>query len=123
MPEKGYVLVVDDEPETLDLVRLTLSTAGFEVEAAESGRDALQLISERNYDLVLLDIMMPELSGYDVLRSLQGRAGLPPIIILTARNQPEDRIIGEKLGATDFLVKPVARGDLLDVIAKNIAAT
>lgn len=117
MTERIKVLVVDDDQDTLDLIRLSLSTNGFVVQTIPSGIDALAALSEEAFDLILLDVMMPEVSGFDVLRGIQ-RDGIPapPVVILTARDRSEDRQLGLDLGATDYLIKPVERGKLLNVI-------
>lgn len=120
MADPLRILVVDDERDTLDLIDLTLSTAGYKVDLAGSGAESLQKIRQDRYDVVLLDIMMPDLTGFDVLRTLnQERRELPPVIFLTAKSLPEDRKMGLDLGAKDFLIKPVTRGSLLDSIKRN----
>ena len=121
MPPQGKILVIDDEPDTVGLLELTLHTAGYEVHGARSGVDGLRLALENRYDLILLDLMMPDLSGFDLMRSLQekgGKSAKAPIIILTARGQPEDRDAGERLGAVGYLVKPATRGQLLDAVRR-----
>jgi DNA-binding response OmpR family regulator len=119
----AHILVVDDEPDTLGLIELTLQTAGHTVKSAGRGAEALRLISEGGYDLVLLDIMMPDMSGFDVLRALRNeKASVPPVIILTAKNLPEDRETGIGLGATIFLTKPATRGKLLDAIKQALGS-
>ena len=113
------ILVVDDEPDTLGLIQLTLQTAGFLVDVTNSGADALHKISHQKYDVVLLDIMMPDMSGFDVLRVLNSEQdSFPHIIFLTAKSMEEDRDLGYSLGARDYLVKPATRGTLLDSIQK-----
>jgi DNA-binding response OmpR family regulator len=115
------VLVVDDEPDTLGLVQLTLETAGFKADAAGSGGEALLLSQKQEYDLILLDIMMPDMSGFDVFRRLQSTmTTIPPVVFLTAKNRPEDREAGEGLGAAAYLIKPVTRGQLLDVLKRTL---
>jgi len=111
------ILVVDDEPDTLGLIDLTLQTAGFDVDTALSAELALQLFRQETYDLLLLDVMMPGTSGFDLVRTMQTDPGIvPPVIFLTAKNQPEDRAEGERLGSINFLIKPTTRGQLLDAI-------
>ena len=111
------ILVVDDEPDTLGLIELTLSTARYEVRTAFDGKTALALLSQEPFDLLLLDIMMPGLSGFEVVEQLQaGSSPVPPLVFLTAKNRPEDRERGNALGARAYLVKPTTRGQLLDVI-------
>jgi DNA-binding response OmpR family regulator len=115
------ILVVDDEPDTLGLIELTLSTAGYEVHTGFDGMTALALLRKDTFDLLLLDIMMPDLSGFQVVQELQSASlAIPPLVFLTAKNQPEDRAQGNALGARAYLVKPTTRGQLLDVIHQVI---
>jgi len=114
------ILVVDDERDTLDLIDLTLSSAGYTISLANSGAESLEKIRQNSFDVILMDIMMPDMTGFDVLRTLnEERKDLPPVIFLTAKSLPEDRQMGLQLGAKDFLIKPVTRGSLLDSIRKN----
>ena len=115
------ILVVDDEPDTLGLVQLTLETAGFKADAAGSGGEALLLAQKQAYDLILLDVMMPDMSGFDVYKRLQSTlTAFPPVVFLTAKNRPEDREAGEGLGASAYLIKPITRGQLLDVLRRTL---
>jgi len=117
MAPQVKILVVDDEPDTVGLIELTLTPAGFHVESAYSGSEALTRIRADTFDLILLDVMMPEVSGFDVLRELkEDPTPPPPIIFLTARGRQEDIRTGETLGAAGYLVKPATRGQLLDAI-------
>ena len=121
MPVGGKILVIDDEPDTVGLLELTLKTAGFEVHGARNGDEGLRLALENKYDVLLVDLMMPGMSGFDLMRTLQekgGAAARTPIIILTARGRPEDREMGERLGAVGYLVKPATRGQLLDAVRR-----
>lgn len=123
MSPGARILVVDDEPDTVGLLELTLRTAGFEIHTARSGQEGLRLALDTQYDLLLLDVMMPDLSGFDLMRSLQelnGASASSPIVILTARGRPEDREAGERLGAVGYLVKPASRGQLLDAITRAL---
>jgi two-component system OmpR family response regulator len=121
MSDPLRILVVDDERDTLELIDLTLKTAGYDIYLASGGEESLELIRNGDFDLVLLDIMMPDLSGFDVLRRLREEAvDHPPVIFLTAKSLPQDREEGMELGAKDFLTKPVTRGSLLDSIKKHI---
>jgi DNA-binding response OmpR family regulator len=111
------ILIVDDEPDTLGLIELTLQTAGYQVTTAVNGDQALGLIIDDSFDLILLDIMMPGMTGFDLINNLRDREiAVPPIIFLTAKSHEEDREMGEKLGAAAYLKKPTTRGDLLDSI-------
>ena len=121
MSDPIRILVVDDEPDTLGLIELTLQTAGYQVGTAYGGEDGLNLLRQEPYDLVLLDIMMPDLSGFEVIKRIQIELNQPPpVIFLSARNRPEDREEGQSLGAVDYLVKPTTRGQLLDSIEKAL---
>lgn len=121
MDEPLRILVVDDERDTLDLIDLTLKTAGYDIHLASSGEESLQMIRNGDFDLVLLDIMMPDMSGYDVLKTIKTEMqDPPPVVFLTAKSMPQDREEGLSLGANDFLSKPVTRGSLLDTIKKHV---
>ena len=99
------ILVVDDERNIVELVRLYLEKEGFAVVEARSGREALALHERHDPDLVVLDLMLPELDGLEVTRELR-RRGETPILMLTARAEDVDRIVGLELGADDYLAKP-----------------
>jgi two-component system OmpR family response regulator len=115
------ILVVDDEPDTLGLIELTLQTAGFHVQSAASGEEALNLLRRDGFDLVMLDIMMPNVTGFDVVRRLRSEGvQFPPVIFLTAKTGAEDRQTGELLGAAAYLTKPTTRGQLLDVVRRAL---
>lgn len=115
------ILVVDDEPDTLGLIDLTLQTAGYQVRTASSGEQALRILEQDSFHLILLDIMMPGMTGFDLVRKLQeGHQEVPPVIFLTAKTRSEDREMGQALGAAAFLTKPTTRGDLLETIRKTL---
>jgi DNA-binding response OmpR family regulator len=117
MMSQARILVVDDEPDTLGLIELTLQTAGFSVRTAANGDQALKLLLDDTFDLLLLDIMMPGMTGFDLLEILKNRkVDIPPVVFLTAKSRQEDREKGDSLGAAAFLTKPTTRGDLLDTI-------
>jgi two-component system phosphate regulon response regulator PhoB len=117
---KPYILVVEDEAPIQDLLAYNLETSGFEVGQAFDGEEALVAISERLPDLVLLDWMLPHLSGIEVCRRLRRRPPTQrlPIIILTARAEEPDRLRGLDTGADDFIVKPFS---VAEVIARTRA--
>ena len=106
------VLLVDDEKRMLDLVALYLKPHGYACLKAQSGKQAIQLLEEEPVDLVILDIMMPEMDGWEVCREIR-RFSNVPIIMLTAREQQEDIVKGLRLGADDYLVKPFGEEELL----------
>ncbi|MBM3472945.1 MAG: response regulator transcription factor [Armatimonadetes bacterium] len=99
------VLIVDDDPSVREVLVLYLTQAGFEVREAEDGHGAVQAMNAQPADLVLLDIMLPGLDGYEVYRTLRERSDVP-IIFLTARDEDVDRILGLELGADDYITKP-----------------
>ena len=103
--QHSCILVVDDEPNVLELVSLYLSRDGFSVTTATNGREAIAIFDELQPDLVVLDIMLPELDGWEVCRILRGKSATP-IIMLTARSDDLDRIVGLEMGADDYLAKP-----------------
>jgi two-component system phosphate regulon response regulator PhoB len=117
---KPYILVVEDEAPIQDLLAYNLEASGFEVGQAYDGEEALLAISERLPDLVLLDWMLPHLSGIEVCRRLRRRPPTQrlPIIILTARAEEPDRLRGLDTGADDFIVKPFS---VAEVVARTRA--
>jgi len=112
---KPYVLVVDDEADLLTLVRYNLERDGFEVGEAVDGEEAMTMIAERRPDLVLLDWMLPRLSGIEVCRRIRRAAETQnlPIIMLSARGEESDRVRGLDYGADDYIVKPFSPSELL----------
>jgi two-component system, OmpR family, response regulator len=100
------ILVVEDDPVLLDGLSRSLRKAGYAVETADDGNLADQLLSVHAFDLVVLDLGLPELDGMEVLRRLRRRACMVPVLILTARDSVSDRVSGLDVGADDYLVKP-----------------
>jgi PleD family two-component response regulator len=109
------ILVCDDEPHILQILRFTLEKAGYQVATAGNGREALKRVEELHPDLVILDIMMPELSGLDVCRKMREdyRLSQIPVIMLTAKSDLSERVKGLEGGANDYLVKPYSNEELL----------
>ncbi|HEX8980592.1 MAG TPA: heavy metal response regulator transcription factor [Parasulfuritortus sp.] len=107
------LLIVEDEPKTGEYIRRGLTEAGFVVDRADDGRDGLDLAMTGGYDLVILDVMLPGLSGWEILKALRAAGHELPVLFLTARDQIEDRVRGLELGADDYLVKPFAFAELL----------
>src|SRR2546428_6449362 len=109
------VLVVDDEPDITGLVSYHLAKAGYRVMTVADGREALQLAREQRPDLVVLDLMLPVVSGFDVLAELRRREETRDVgvILLTARKEEADRIKGLSLGADDYLAKPFSPQELV----------
>ena len=107
------ILIVEDEPKTGDYLKQGLTEAGFVTDLAREGRDGLELAQAGHYDLMVLDVMLPGLNGWQVLEGIR-RAGIEtPVLFLTARDRIEDRVKGLELGADDYLVKPFAFAELL----------
>jgi two-component system copper resistance phosphate regulon response regulator CusR len=106
------ILVVEDEPKTGGYLRKGLTESGYVVDLSTSGRDGLFLALEEAYDLVVLDVMLPGLDGWQVISKLR-EARETPVLFLTARDDVEDRVRGLELGADDYLVKPFAFAELL----------
>ena len=106
------ILVVEDEPNAGEYLRKGLSEAGFVVDLAKTGPDGLHLCDEGEYELVVLDVMLPGMDGWTVLKKLRERKDIR-VIFLTARDDVEDRVRGLELGADDYLVKPFAFAELL----------
>jgi DNA-binding response OmpR family regulator len=100
------ILVVDDEPMVRDVLSRYLSLEGFGVLSAEDGEQALARYQEASPDLVLLDLMLPKIDGYEVFRRIREHGGQTPVIMLTARGEETDRIVGLELGADDYVTKP-----------------
>lgn len=107
------ILVVEDEPKTGDYLRQGLTEAGFVVDLARNGMDGLHLGETGDYDLVILDVMLPGLDGWQLLARLRRAGQALPVLFLTARDHVEDRVKGLELGADDYLVKPFAFAELL----------
>jgi DNA-binding response OmpR family regulator len=102
----GHILVVDDEPAIITVVRERLEREGFAVRAAASGEQALDHMDADPADLIVLDVMLPGIDGFEVLRRLRSTGHTVPVIVLTARDEDVDKIVGLELGADDYLVKP-----------------
>ncbi|MDP1903962.1 MAG: heavy metal response regulator transcription factor [Pseudomonadota bacterium] len=107
------ILIVEDEPKTGDYLKQGLTEAGFVTDLARDGWEGLELAKSSPHDLLILDVMLPGLDGWQLLEGLR-RAGVEtPVLFLTARDQVEDRVKGLELGADDYLVKPFAFSELL----------
>lgn len=110
-----HILVVEDEPSLCQLLVNNLSFEGYSVEAVEDGVPALAAHTARAADLIVLDLMLPQLDGFEVLRTLRDRRDHVPVLLLTARGEEADRVKGLSLGADDYLVKPFS---VLELVAR-----
>ena len=104
-PAEARILLVDDDRELCQMLTEYLDAERFEVTSVHDGAAALALVRRRDFELVVLDVMLPTVSGFDVLRGLES-ATAPPVLMLTARGEDVDRIVGLELGADDYLAKP-----------------
>jgi two-component system, OmpR family, response regulator len=111
--DKTKVLVVDDESNITDLVATVLRYEGFEVQTARTGREALRVVGAFKPDLVVLDIMLPDLDGFEVQRHLSSDAGKVPVVFLTAKDATEDKVRGLTMGADDYVTKPFSLEELV----------
>jgi two-component system response regulator ResD len=109
----GKVLIVDDEEQLRSLVRLYLEQEGFKVDEAVNGRDALLEINKNQYDLIVLDLMMPVLNGWEVCRQVRKENKDIPILMLTAKTEVEDKLVGFDIGADDYMGKPFDPRELI----------
>ena len=116
------ILIVDDEQDILDMIKLKLEAEGFDVVEASNGIDGLAAVQKEKPDLVLLDIMMPELNGYQVCRELKSNEKLKniPVVMLTAKAQESDKFWGLETGADDYVTKPFEFSSLIQTIKKHL---
>ncbi|MFC4592158.1 response regulator transcription factor [Sphaerisporangium corydalis] len=112
---EARLLVVEDDPNILELLAASLRFAGFEVTPAGSGAQAVESAQRRRPDLIVLDVMLPDMDGFDVVRRLRGGGAHTPVVFLTARDATEDKIRGLTLGGDDYVTKPFS---LEEVIAR-----
>ncbi|WP_308534219.1 response regulator [uncultured Peptoniphilus sp.] len=110
MEEK--ILVVDDESAISDIIKFNFEKEGYLIDTADNGKGAIELAAENDYDLILLDIMMPKLNGFEALREIRKSSDVP-VIMLTAREDEVDKVLGLELGADDYVVKPFSMRELL----------
>jgi DNA-binding response OmpR family regulator len=116
------ILIVEDEKKLSRVLQLELEYENYQTEIAENGKDALRLMEEKEWDLVLLDIMIPELSGLEVLRRIRRTDDTTPILLLTARDEVHDKVSGLDLGANDYITKPFQIEELLARIRVHLRA-
>ena len=112
------ILVVDDEPSIVDSVSTVLRYEGFDVDVASSGRSALQKVQEGGFDLVVLDVMLPDLDGIEVTRRVRADGLDVPVLFLTAKAEVEDRVAGLTIGGDDYVTKPFS---LIELVARTKA--
>ena len=110
----GTVLVVDDDRNAVDILNRLLTKEGFAVQCAHGGREALAVVASHPIDVILLDVMMPDMDGFQVCEALrrEERTREIPVILLTAKDDMETRVIGMRLGVSEFLTKPINKTEL-----------
>jgi two-component system, OmpR family, response regulator len=110
---EARLLVVDDEPNILELLATSLRFAGFDVATASNGRTALAEARRLRPDLVVLDVMMPDMDGFDVVRRMRGEGSTAPVVFLTARDATEDKVTGLTVGGDDYVTKPFSLEEIV----------
>ena len=114
------ILIVEDEQNIVDILSFNLSREGYDTLEAYDGPTGLQLALESNPDLILLDLMLPGMNGFDVCRKVREAGSSTPIIMLTAREEETDKVLGLELGADDYITKPFSMRELLARVKANI---
>jgi len=112
-----HILIAEDDPHIREGLLATLESEGYRVTAARDGAEALRLLAKSKFDLVMLDVMMPAVSGFDVCRDLRRRDRTTPVIMLTAKSEEIDKVVGLELGADDYITKPFGVRELLARVA------
>ncbi|MFZ7094068.1 response regulator transcription factor [Primorskyibacter sp. 2E233] len=114
----GHVLLIEDEPNIIEAIRFILSRDGWQVDTHSNGVDAVDIVRTKVPDVLILDVMLPGRSGYDILRDLREApetAGLP-VLMLTARGQSKDRELAERAGVNCFMTKPFSNSEVLNAV-------
>ena len=120
---RNRILLVDDDPDLTSLLEISLRVAGYDIAKTERGEDVPEIIATFDPQVIVLDIMMPGMSGFDVLRELRARYLNPPeVVILSALAEADDIVQGKELGAFTYLFKPVTRSRLIEAIEAALAA-
>jgi two-component system alkaline phosphatase synthesis response regulator PhoP len=117
------ILVIEDEPTLARLLSYNLSQVGYEIKVVDHGNDGLQAALQHAYDLIVLDIMLPGLNGFEILTKLRQKGTKTPVIILTARNAEEEVVQGLKYGADDYITKPFGVAELLARVSAVLRRT
>lgn len=123
MDEKKRVLIIEDEKNIVDIIRFNMNREGYETLEAYDGESGLKLARQEKPDLILLDVMLPKMIGFDVCKALRDEGDNVPVIILTAREEEEDKILGLEIGADDYITKPFSMRELIARVRANIRRT
>lgn len=123
MPEKKKILIVDDEKDLVSLVSLHMKMAGYDVLSAANGEKALEIAEEEKPDLIILDLMLPKVDGWEVCRRLREESNIEkvPVIMLTARAETDDKLKGFEVGADDYVTKPFSPRELVARVKRVLA--
>lgn len=119
MPKKHHILIVEDEESLLKLETILLQVKGYDVTGAANGHDALEKLEKKTFDLVLLDIMLPDIDGFEICSRIkqEPRTSNTPVVMLTAKKNPDDQARGAACGASAYLTKPFKSALIIEVIA------
>lgn len=123
MNAQKTVLIVEDEKNIVDILRFNLQREGYQTREAYDGEDGLAQAMSAEPDLILLDVMLPKLNGFDVCRRLRESGSSVPVIILTAREEEADKVLGLEIGADDYITKPFSMRELVARVGANIRRT
>ena len=123
MEQKKRVLIVEDEKSIVDILRFNLEKEGYAALTAYDGEAGLDQALKENPDLILLDVMLPKMNGFDVCRILREKGSSVPVIILTAREEETDKVLGLEIGADDYITKPFSMRELIARVGANIRRT
>lgn len=113
MTEAAQILIIEDNQDLAFGLRTNLEVQGYDIELAETGRQGLALAMQESFDLIILDLMLPEIGGVDVLRQLRKKDRQTPVLILTAKGNEVDKVLGLRLGADDYVTKPFGLMELM----------
>ena len=116
-----HILIVEDEPNIIESLSFLLERAGFDVSSEQDGAMAMNRISNLTPDLVILDVMLPNRSGFDILRDIGELAVAPHVLMLTAKGQARDRQTAENIGVTRFMTKPFANAEIIATVQEMLA--
>lgn len=114
------ILIVEDEPNIVDILSFNLMKEGYQTIEAYDGTTGLQLAKEQNPDLILLDVMLPGINGFEICKAIRASGSAVPILMLTAREEETDKVLGLELGADDYITKPFAVRELMARVKANI---
>ena len=123
MEQKKTILIVEDEKNIVDILRFNLQREGYDTLEAYDGEDGLEKARSGKPDLILLDVMLPRMNGFDVCRTLRGEGSNVPVVILTAREEETDKVLGLEIGADDYITKPFSMRELIARVGANIRRT